>query len=586
MLASSLTAGIGTDSEGFNLRASMLGSLGRFVGPQEISALTKLSGRQGLQLLEANLRHQQTSRDLRFDTFDTETLSEDLTEKARDLQRTLGKTLLSIASSSLDERGRARAISALADKDWSINIRADKNFREALSTFIQKHRDNPTVLASVSRLVVDGKSSSPAARFRSMGVEMSDYTLSALTDRAVTRYGADKVEQVINRIALFNALPPDARAKLTGSSDTIAEGETLELKGKTLDARTYASLPLNIRKEINGDAGIKPDEKLVVARKVNITGAEFNLLPTESRRLISGSDRRLAESDVVSLPGSIDAKTFNALPESLRMEISGSKKPLRESVTLSLTDKIISNRDLNLLPGSLRAKITGSTKQESPPEGFITLDRLKGRVLDAKDVNQMHASLRKSLTGKEVPLFEGERVTDISRFSIDATKFNQLSSDVKRYITGHSQLLERGQKLNLAGSSFDSQTFNALSDNLRKQLNGGKAIVLEPGQKFKPKSANALLDAEKFNQLSVTDRRILTGVDKVEPNRNVSLRGVELSAELFNKLPEDLRTAITGSSDELSRDRVVRDLSPVTIDGITFNKLAPEHRQRLRERDT
>ncbi|MBX9695423.1 MAG: hypothetical protein K2Z81_23765, partial [Cyanobacteria bacterium] len=571
-LTESITEGTGQGvKDRVTQQANMLGSLGRFVGPHDIAALGRLAGTDGLKNIEKNLRQDVTLSD-----------GAEVKDTARDLQKTVGKALLNIADSSLDEGGRSRAISTLADKDWGLSVREDQGFKKDLETFGKKHADNPTVSDAVSRMSLGAEKPTLAGQFRGMGVPLSDSVIARLTDRAVTKLGAAKVQEVVNRIGLFNALPPDARAKVSGSSDTIDEGEKLNLSGKSVDAKTFATLPADVRKEINGDQPLKPDEKLRVDKEIKLSAAEFNRLPVESRRALNGDDRFLKPPDKVQVPSTIDAKTFNALPSELRKELSGTDKPLREAEKLDLTNKSISNKDINLLPAHLREKITGS-RDAQPSDGFVMLDKLKGKSIEAADFNQLPADLRKRLNGgKEDQLFEGERLPDLSLLALDAERFNQLPADVRRTITGTSQLLEKGQSLNLSGKTFDAQTFNALPESLRKSLNGGTDLTLAADKTFSPKPADAKVSAEVFNSLPENARRLLTGVDKI-PGGAVSLRGVELTAETFNRLPEDLRTALTGSAEKWPAGRVARDLSGKTIGAETFNKLSPEVRSKLTE---
>ncbi|MBX9692746.1 MAG: hypothetical protein K2Z81_10205, partial [Cyanobacteria bacterium] len=293
-LAQRITEGIARDvrsnggEECLFQRADMLGALGRFVGAQEIGTLTRLSGERGLKTMSLHLGQ----------------------ENARAVQKFLGKTLLTIGTASLDEGGRARAIAALAGNDWGLDRQLDRE----IASFGKRYADNPSVSEAVTRLISTGDRPTLAAQFRRMGVPIGDASVATMTENAITRYGAEKVQTIIDRIALFNALPPEERARVSASSEKVSEGENFNLKGKTLDARTFASLPEYVRKKINGDVLLKVGEKVNVTEQIVLTALEFNWLPAQSRRALNGEARFLKPAQTVSLSGSLDAHTFNALP--------------------------------------------------------------------------------------------------------------------------------------------------------------------------------------------------------------------------------------------------------------------------------
>ncbi|MBX9691879.1 MAG: hypothetical protein K2Z81_05805, partial [Cyanobacteria bacterium] len=114
-----------------------------------------------------------------------------------------------------------------------------------------------------------------------------------------------------------------------------------------------------------------------------------------------------------------------------RKELSGSDKLLRGPECLDLTGRAISVEDLNSLPGHLKVKITGSTRPAVDQDGFVNGDRLKGKRIEAVEFNQLPARLRKSLSGQEELLFEGERLADLSGANISAETFNKLPDTVR-----------------------------------------------------------------------------------------------------------------------------------------------------------
>jgi uncharacterized protein YoxC len=549
--------------------AAMAGTLGRFISVADLVTLTKFAGESGLKLIQEKLNQDAEGSD----------------DSAKEIQQLLGKTLLSIAESALDEGTRGRAITALASLDWGIAIPRDQQFKRRLEAFGVNHSDNPAVSDAVSRLTYGAQRPTLAAQFRELGLPVSDATLNRLTEQATSRYGTDKVQEVLNRIALFNSLPADVRLAVSGSGAQIEAGEKLNLKGKTLDSTTFGALPESVRKEINGNTPVRSGESITVDKDVNVVAVEFNRLSPEVRsRLNNGETRFLTQAQVASVGGPIDARTFNTLPAAVRRCLSGFDQPLKEAERLDLSGKTISAEDINSMPPALRAQITGSTAIWTR-EGAIPEEMLRGKKIDAEDFNRLSRNLRKKLSGKEDLLSEGERLPDLSRFSLDAARFNRLPADVRRTITGSAEELASNQNLDLKGKTFDAATFNALPEALRRRLNGGELPVLSGAQTFEPKPENATLDAAAFNALSPAARRLLTGTDRPLANGTVPLRGVELTAELFNKLPEDLRLALTGSTEPWREGRVARDLALLPIDAETFNALPETTRKALSSTD-
>ncbi len=567
-LVDSISASTGGDlKDRISLLASMAGSLGRFITVEDLVSLTKYAGDAGVRLLER---------------MQGEGGSED---SAKEVQQLLGKTLLSIAESAVDEASRSRAITALASGNWGISIRDDQQFKRNLEAFAVKHSDNLAVSDAVSKLTYGAQRPSLAAQFKELGLPLSDAAIDRLTEQAITRYGAAKLQEVLTRIALFNSLSLDARLAVSASGGPIELGEKLNLRGKTLDSITFAALPENIRTEINGNRPVRAGETITVDKDVNLVAAEFNRLSSEARqRLQEGEPRFLTAGQTASISGPIDARTFNALPAEVRRQLSGSDEPLKEPEKLDLTRAHISAEDFNLLPPAVRAKITGSPNRWSG-EGMLPRDLVRGKSIDAADFNRLSLPLRKKLSGKEDLLSEGERLPDLSRFSLDAAKFNRLPVDVRRAITGSSEELATGQSLDLTGKRLDAITYNALPEALRRRLNGGELAVLSGDQTLVPKPENAKIDAATFNALSPATRRLLTGTDRPVERGAISLRGVELTAELFNKLPEELRLPLTGTTERWPAGRIARDLSRMSIGAESYNALPESTRKALSSTD-
>ncbi len=231
---------------------------------------------------------------------------------AERIQKAAALCLLDIAEKSPSTGRKTDAFTAFSSKFWGEEsskafTQEYSGFRNRLIGLARANPDNITIQAGVQKLVAVDKGMigrggwSPgegcsdttklAVALKNKGMSGSDETLEKLSKELVEKYGAKESQLLIDRIALFNALPPAVKQRLT-AIDKLDEGQSLRLHGKTLSAETFNKLPPEVRNTIVGHTKLLEKDQTVSneLEGKSISAEVFNSLSTELRKeLNSGS---------------------------------------------------------------------------------------------------------------------------------------------------------------------------------------------------------------------------------------------------------------------------------------------------------
>ncbi|MBX9696393.1 MAG: hypothetical protein K2Z81_28655, partial [Cyanobacteria bacterium] len=235
---------------------------------------------------------------------------------------------------------------------------------------------------------------------------------------------------------------------------------------------------------------------------------------------------------------------LNSLPPDLRKQLTAAAAPLKTGADFSLEGKMVSAETFNRLPAEVKFRIFGSTSPITP-SATLSGDTLKGKIIPAEVFNTLEPSLRQALSGSTDELPVAERL-DLRGLNVDPRVFNLLPEDVRKQLFGSAELMPEGQKVELKKSE--------------------------------------VLDAVTFNSLPPAVRQAITGDSKLRPlTGQVHLWGKSLDAGLFNRLSDDQRKLLSGSSDKfvIRTLDTVPDLSRVFLNGKEVNALTEQQKKDL-----
>lgn len=373
-------------------------------------------------------------------------------ENATRFQRAAGETLLSISQHSNDVNVRRGAFNSFAGTTWSMDLNAPQ-VRARLREVQRAHPDDLTINLGVARLGYDLGNPSLAATFRERGVTFSDEVTNRLVGDANRNYGETTVRQIVDRVSLFNSLPPEVRRQISSSTEPLAPGQSFNLNGRILDTTLFNSLSPAVREQISGSPEPLPAPRGHSLNGVSMTGATFNRLPPELRLQLNGSTDLVAPD--LSMQSSrfagqsIDALTFNSLPMDLRAMFGGDTAniPYRNGWP-DLGRASLSAEAFNSLSPAQRRALSGS-EAWLPAGQNLTF---QGRTLDTTTFNSLPASLREALTGSSAVLPDGRVLRDLSTVSIGADAFNALPETVRSNLTGRTDNVNINQVLAQLGN--------------------------------------------------------------------------------------------------------------------------------------
>lgn len=435
------------------------------VGPyhatsDSIAALKMLGGGSGKKLLDMQLR-----RDKDFERNDKLRA-----EASNNIRHQAAETLLNIAEHAPNNRRKTEAFNAFANRDWDQLskdfLRPDGPLHQRLAQLMRDNPENVAIQSGVPKLLYgldkqvangkpsDGSTEKPdaarlAGTFRDRGASLPDEALRQLSMKAIERYGKDTVAQVSDRLALFNALPPDMRRRLTGSDTPLKDGTELSLKGRTIDAKTFNSLPAETRKALFGTIErIQEPESLIFPTDKTIKPEQFNKLPENVRAKLSadGSGRRLGREDACpNLKGrSLDARTYNSLNDEQKKILNdGHQKgdKLSEGGTVPDLSRVsLRSAQFNSLGSDLKEAL-GFPPKNIPDGQSVSL---AGRTINAKTFNKLPEDVREAITGSMERLPEGRILLDLSGTSISAKHFNSLGKEQRISLSATDQRLDAG----------------------------------------------------------------------------------------------------------------------------------------------
>lgn len=300
-----------------------------------LSALRQFGGKAGREALEAQLREDKYS-------YPTD---KDVKEAADKIQTAAAEALLQITEQSTNERMKSEAFRAFATTEWDVHRKSchPQDYKNRLETLMRNNPENVAIQGGVPKLVldlnrekVDAPGSSPdraksevarlAAAFADRGALTSDEGLKFLTEKAVEAHGADQVRKVLDRIALFNALSPEMRMKLSGSEEPMRDGQRLSLSGRKLPSEIINQLPEDVRLALTGSKD-RVSKEWKAKEGDGLTSAQFNSLTPELRKALTATDKPVAADLVLGL---LANKTIEN-PQSVAHVLYG-KPPLEERV--------------------------------------------------------------------------------------------------------------------------------------------------------------------------------------------------------------------------------------------------------------
>jgi hypothetical protein len=445
--------GIGTFEHRINAVRAM-GVLGaRFAtadDTDDIAALLNFGGPKGLSQLNFTPNTGDMNKDFQIGK-----------ENERAFQKAAGEALLAIAEGSKNPDVQSVAFLAFMSRDFGLDFAKDDRIVERVSgqTYrvvyvgirqrlldLQKNNPNNTIISGgVARLAYGMGKPSIAATFRYMGATINDTNLARLVNDAVQNYGANEVQLVVRRIALFNALRQDLRSQFSGSDAQLEEGQSLSLAGRVITKEVFNALPAEWQEAISGRAGKIPDGQSIDLTGMSITVATFNTFPPELRKRIRGTEepmllREGAEGKSTQFPShllkgvTIDADTFNSLPEETRYRLireyylSNGMQFVPDLQYARLTAKLF-----NSISESNLRKVLSDSVADMKPGTYIDL---KGRSIDAATFNKLPEKVKIALTGSSRNLPEGWVLKDLSGLSIDAKVFNDLNKQNRTSLSG------------------------------------------------------------------------------------------------------------------------------------------------------
>ncbi|MBX9668669.1 MAG: hypothetical protein K2X93_13670 [Candidatus Obscuribacterales bacterium] len=481
-----------------------------------ISALQSLGGDDGRKLIDAQLRVVDKVLDWNQEKREV---------AVNDIQSAAGSALLTIAERAPDSGLKTTAFNAFAGQDWGKSFKdaykADggQDLRSRLQALMRDNPENVAIQGGVPKLA-----------YR-LNHDVIDY-------------------------------PREANEPPRGKPDAARIGAAFKDKGTQSSDEVlgrFSELAI-------GRYG------LAKVREVSDNLAIFNALPPDVRRQLTSFSGRLEEGKDLSLTGTtMSAQTFNKLPADLRKLLTGKEDLLPSNGALTteqLKGKTISGATFNNFSPELRKELSGSEATLPTPQSLS----LWGRTVDAATFNKLPADMRKQLFGSDALIPEPKTLSVDKR--IGASEWNQLPIKVREMLSsdGKGALASNHGVVEVKGKTIDARTFNRLSDEQRRILSDS-TWSLEEGSAV-PDLSRVKLTAEQFNRLSVDAKQALgQKPENVPPGSFVSLAGQTLDAATVNKLPRDVREAITGSPAELAAGRVLRDLSQTQIDAKTFNAL-------------
>ncbi len=308
------------------------------------------------------------------------------------------------------------------------------------------------------------KASTDAARlganFRERGVQLPDEVLLRLCDSAIKRTGGfDQAKQIVDRLAILNALPADIRAAFTAFDRDLKPGAPFKFDGRQpMTAAVFNQLPPEVRKSIAGATtdlpdGVTIDGSLLIGK--TIQPEVFNNLSPGLRKVLSGSEAKLPQAETLRLNGrTVEAHVFNSLPESVRKDLFGSSKPLTEAARVPDLSRVslLGNQFNSLSAAQKRA--LGFDDIKMAPDASVSL---AGRSIDAKLFNSLPPGVRRSITGSEELLSSERVIIDLSSLSIDAASFNSLPPDLRLNLSGARTLVSPQDLLrDLAAGTTDN----------------------------------------------------------------------------------------------------------------------------------
>jgi hypothetical protein len=502
--------------------AQCMGVLGsRFGTAENVAALAQIGGPKAeKQLYEQFLK----------DGFGLPRDPKKAAEDVETLRRTAGDALLKMTENSQDSAIKSRSFKAFSQHDFGFDFHNDWWMKQRLTELAKHNPVNATIRSGVARLEYGMPRPSAVGTFRDRGALLPDQAMEVLTKTAVNNYGDSSVLQVGDRIALFNALQPDVRRKLSGSSQPLEEGHRLDLTGKTIDSKTFYALPASVQKDLAPGKAPQPGEALTADKLAgkSISAASFNSLPENARKALNnGSSAFLKEPQALNLEGRIvDRQVYNSLPPEARKLLTGSKEPLAEPQKLDLSNYRMTAEEFNTLPPQMRKQINGSEDPlptRSGPDAtwqVLPAEKLKGQFIDAHSFNQLPEFLRRRLrNGDGGQLDEGwQSIPDLHNRSLTASMVNdQLTADQRLALTGSKAPIKEAS-LDMSGRTIDAKTYNGLPGDIKRALTGHSRNL--PAD-FVIRDLSAVsIDARTFNNLPASERSSISGtVERIDAGR-------------------------------------------------------------------
>ncbi|MBX9694464.1 MAG: hypothetical protein K2Z81_18905, partial [Cyanobacteria bacterium] len=259
-----------------------------------------------------------------------------------------------------------------------------------------------------------------AAALIDRGASAPDAVLLRFSQMAIQRLGSEKVNDVLDRMSLFNALPPDMQKELTSFTGTLPDGVTLPLNGRDVEAAVFNSLPEAERIKLFGSAAKIPETGTVKLNdSFTVYADTFNSLPPEVQRALLGD-------------GEITPKQVSerARPETLPLTPSVTShgiRPMLAGESLSLEGKTLDAALFNQLTDEQRRRLTGSP-DKAPEKSYVPdLSRV---ILTSDHILKLTESQRVALGLPKEPLPPGCAVR-LRGITIDANTFNDLPEQVK-----------------------------------------------------------------------------------------------------------------------------------------------------------
>ncbi len=229
---------------------------------------------------------------------------------------------------------------------------------------------------------------------------------------------------------------------------------------------------------------------------------------------------------------------------------------------------------INSLPTDAKKAITAFEGEIKEPLN------LAGRTIDARTFNRLPEQLRQQLSGTAGVLVEPTTLRIPTGTNLSPEIWAQFPQELRaKLFDGAGNRPIKGVDVDLSGKTIDAVSFNKLTEAQRALLNGTGKKLFE-GEVLTDLSRVGL-NADQFNKLDSSLKLALGHPADVAAGSMISLSGQSIDSTTFNRLPNDVRIAITGYSDDLPTGRLLKDLSSMSIDATVFNSLPKESRHAL-----